>query len=124
MVIGTVTHNRTGAREKKMVGVFINTILLRISSIKRNMCVKELFQLLVSELTGVYKNQTYPFDLLIEDMRKDNKDLMELIEVVFSYENIKYKLQNKWHFSGFEIFNVLPSSKYHLCRVNPSGGQL
>ncbi|NIA18797.1 MAG: amino acid adenylation domain-containing protein, partial [Simkaniaceae bacterium] len=58
----------------------------------------------VKVLKKIYRHQRYPYDLLVQDLQNESVELSEMLEYVFSYENISYQLKNEWHFSGHEFF--------------------
>ena len=105
-VIGTPILNRTNFKEKNAAGMFINMAPLRInlSGVKT---FKEFVQNIAIESLGMLKHQKYSYQSLLEELRKDNKNMPSLYNVLISYQitnaqtqegNIKYKTE--WTFNG------------------------
>lgn len=105
-VIGTPILNRTNFKEKNAAGMFINMAPLRInlSGVKT---FKEFVQNISIESLGMLKHQKYSYQSLLEELRKDNKNMPSLYNILISYQitnaqtqegNIKYKTE--WTFNG------------------------
>ena len=105
-VIGTPILNRTNFKEKNAAGMFINMAPLRInlSGVKT---FKEFVQNIAIESLGMLKHQKYSYQSLLEELRKDNKNMPSLYNILISYQitnaqtqegNIKYKTE--WTFNG------------------------
>jgi len=109
IVIGTPVLNRTTVREKETIGMFINTMPVRINfdntvdfSVLTQGVTKTLFQSL--------KHQKYAADYLIEDIRATNSGFERLFDICLSYQNAKFVKYNdedaqegRWHFSGRQL---------------------
>lgn len=87
-VIGTPILNRTNFKEKHTTGMFINTAPLRIK-IEDNIdfvtCVKQIAQSSLSML----RYQKYPYQMLLEDLRKKDSTIPVLFDVMLSYQVTK-----------------------------------
>ena len=105
-VIGTPILNRTNFKEKKAAGMFIN-----MAPFKINMDEKIGFQKFVKNIAtdsmDMLKHQKYSYQALIENLRKRDKNIPNLYNILLSYQitnaqqtegDIKYKTE--WTFNG------------------------
>ncbi len=87
-VIGTPILNRTNFKEKHTTGMFINTAPLRIK-IEENCdfitCAKQIAQSSLSML----RYQKYPYQMLLEDLRKKDSSIPVLFDIMLSYQVTK-----------------------------------
>jgi amino acid adenylation domain-containing protein/thioester reductase-like protein len=87
-VIGTPILNRTNFKEKHTTGMFINTAPLRIK-IEENSdfisCAKQIAQSSLSML----RYQKYPYQMLLEDLRKKDSTIPVLFDIMLSYQVTK-----------------------------------
>jgi amino acid adenylation domain-containing protein/thioester reductase-like protein/non-ribosomal peptide synthase protein (TIGR01720 family) len=69
-VIGSASHNRNSDEQKKMTGMFVSTIPLKIN-IDKSLSFNEFVKNSGSEVNNIIKNHgRYPFDLLAGELRK------------------------------------------------------
>ncbi len=105
-IIGTPTHNRTGSAEKQTAGMFVNLLPYR-----QKMTACDTFQEIIKQVSrdfiSLFRNQKYPFNLLMEDIRSDQNFKQNLFKVIFSYENKPVSINNHWHFNGLESFPLV-----------------
>ena len=105
-VIGTPILNRTNFKEKQAAGMFIN-----MAPFKINMDEKIGFQKFVKNIAtdsmDMLKHQKYSYQALIENLRKRDKNIPNLYNILLSYQitnaqqtegDIKYKTE--WTFNG------------------------
>lgn len=70
VVIGMVNHNRGLPEHKKMIGMFVSTIPLRIQA-DDSLTFYELLEQIGQDINYIIKNHgKYPFDLLAADLRE------------------------------------------------------
>lgn len=87
-VIGTPILNRTNYREKHTTGMFINTEPLRIKIDENSdfvYCAKQIAQSSLSML----RYQKYPYQMLLEDLRKKDSTIPVLFDIMLSYQVTK-----------------------------------
>lgn len=87
-VIGTPILNRTNFREKHTTGMFINTAPLRIKIEEDSdfiSCAKQIAQSSLSML----RYQKYPYQMLLEDLRKKDSTIPVLFDIMLSYQVTK-----------------------------------
>lgn len=105
-VIGTPILNRTNFKEKQAAGMFIN-----MAPFKINMDEKIGFQKFVKNIAtdsmDMLKHQKYSYQALIENLRKRDKNIPNLYNILLSYQitnaqqtegDVKYKTE--WTFNG------------------------
>ena len=105
-VIGTPILNRTNFKEKQAAGMFIN-----MAPFKINMDEKIRFQEFVKNIAtdsmDMLKHQKYSYQALIENLRKRDKNIPNLYNILLSYQitnaqqtegDVKYKTE--WTFNG------------------------
>ncbi|MEC0172767.1 amino acid adenylation domain-containing protein [Paenibacillus graminis] len=111
ITIGMPLHNRTTPIEKQTMGTYISTAPF-VLDMHEQMDLMELLQKITREQSEVIRNQRYPFELLIQDLRKTNPDLMDydLFRVMLSYQNAKYDSEwlddTQWVFNGTELYDL------------------
>lgn len=122
-VIGTLIHNRLGKKEKKVTGMFVNTLPI-LCEVNRDDNFFNLVKDIGLKMTGVIRNQRFPLNRI--------KNLPEL-EVVYTYENIEFPVKHELHFAGYEFFPMVFRASnrgednrykleidYHTCRFDIS----
>jgi len=100
--IGTPILNRTNFNEKQTAGMFINTAALRIN-VNNNISFIELTKQIAQSSFSMLRSQKYPYEKLLKDLRKKQKDLPSLFDIMLSYQvtkandrNIKTHYEIEW----------------------------
>lgn len=108
LTIGTPVLNRTNAREKKTIGMFISTVPLRIR-VDHNQTFAEFSKSLDQVWFSVLKHQKYPYDCLLREVRDRHPEIDRLYEIGLSYQNAHlddqggtYAPDARWHFAGYQ----------------------
>jgi len=108
ITIGTPVLNRTNAREKKIIGMFISTVPLRIQ-MDGGIDFVEFSRLVDKTWYAALKHQKYPYDCLIRDIRDHSPGVDKLFDIAISYQNAKvdresglHNLEYRWHFNEFQ----------------------
>ena len=86
--------------------MFINTLPIT-AEIKKTEKFIDFIAIVKNEITGCFRHQKYPYDLMIGDLQKYNKSISSLFDIIFTYENIQYSLENTWHHDGNEFFPLV-----------------
>ena len=122
-VIGTPILNRTNFKEKNTAGMFINMAPLRIN-FDGITNFKDFIRLLSLKTLNLLKHQKYSYQSLIEDLRKDHKNLPNLYNIMFSYqitsakdEETNIKHETSWTFNG----NCTENLDIQISDINDSG---
>ena len=104
--IGLPILNRTNFKEKNTIGAYISTIPFKI-----NIASEEKFLDFIKGLKKNYfevlRNQKYPYNKILEDIRKKTNVSKNLYDVAFSYQNARdnhstsnIPYESDWIFNG------------------------
>jgi amino acid adenylation domain-containing protein/thioester reductase-like protein/non-ribosomal peptide synthase protein (TIGR01720 family) len=87
IVVGTVSAGRSHADLHKLIGMFVETLVIR-NNPAGNKTFKDFLADVKKKTLGAFANQNYPFEQLVSKVssRKD-KSRNPLFDVVFSFEN-------------------------------------
>ena len=90
IVVGTPIIGRELPELSNMLGVFVNTLALR-NKIDSSLSFEKFSNIVKDNCLNIFKNQSYPFDMLIKDLQI-NRDTSRnpLFDVVFVYQNNGY----------------------------------
>lgn len=86
-VIGTPILNRTNFRDKHTCGMFISTVPFRICL--ENIPFSDFVNKLSTETLGIFRHQRYPYEKILEHVRKENPSLPNLYNILISYQNAR-----------------------------------
>ena len=122
-VIGTPILNRSNAKEKHTVGMFISVVPFKL-----NLNHEDSFAKFTSKISAdffnIFRHQKYPYQTLLEDLRKQNSSIPNLYNVVLSYQNMRNNSQStktdyeaKWLFNG----NIADDMEIHFFDINDTG---
>ncbi|NLD47079.1 MAG: amino acid adenylation domain-containing protein, partial [Clostridiaceae bacterium] len=113
IVIGTPVLNRSNAKEKNMAGMFISAVPVRIY-INGEDSFESFVKYVSKELMLCFKNQKYPYELILKDYRDNNNTNGILNDIVFSYQNAKLEIGEyvenydaRWHFNGSQTESLV-----------------
>lgn len=87
-VIGTPILNRANFKEKQTAGMFINTAPLRIKLDNEKSFVDFTHQIASSSLS-MLRYQKYPYQMLLQNLRKKDANLPGLFDVMLSFQITK-----------------------------------
>ena len=105
-VIGTPILNRTNFKEKQAAGMFINMAPFKIN-IDEELEFKQFTKNIAMNSMEMLKHQKYSYQCLLEDLRKKNKNIPNLYNILLSYQitnaqqtegDVKYKTE--WTFNS------------------------
>ena len=104
-VIGTPILNRANVNEKNTAGMFINIAPLRVHFENQN-TFTDLIYSIAKESMGLLRHQKYPYQKILEDLRKSDSSIPNLYNIVLSYQitrsnnecDISY--DTRWSFNG------------------------
>ena len=87
-VIGTPILNRTNFEQKHTTGMFISTAPLRIN-LNHDLSFAEFIKQIASNTMSLFRHQRYPYQAILEDLRKKDSNIPNLYNVVLSYQITK-----------------------------------
>lgn len=88
VVVGTPVYNRTDRIERDIIGMFTTTMPFRMN-IPDNVIFNEVIESVTSELKKCYKNQKFPYDLLVKELGAYAAKNQDLFDVSINYYNTK-----------------------------------
>ena len=114
IVVGTPIIGRENTELSNVIGVFINSLALR-NKVDVNKTFKEFSNYIKENCLNCFKNQNYPFDILVKDL-KINRDPSRspLFDTMFIFQNEGYPTIN---FNGIKSKYFFPNnniSKFDL----------
>ena len=111
-VIGTPILNRTNFKEKSATGMFVNIAPFKIN-IKQEIEFKTFVKNIAVDSLNMLKHQKYSYQYFLEDLRKENRTIPNLYNILLSYQitntqmsggEVKYKTE--WNFNGYCADNI------------------
>jgi non-ribosomal peptide synthetase component F len=70
IAVGTIKHGRTHKEVESLIGLFLNTLVLR-SDLSENPSFRELIQQVRNTCRGAYAHQELPFNRLVDELHPD-----------------------------------------------------
>ncbi|MDB4866245.1 MAG: lchAA, partial [Cohnella sp.] len=111
VTVGTFMGNRTNAREKQMLGMFVSTIPMK-AHIDEQLDFLTFVGQNMKELMSVIRHQKYPYDTLINNLRENHGDLKRLFGISLEYQVMQWQEKEDLSlliepiFSGHEINDI------------------
>ncbi|OYD09093.1 non-ribosomal peptide synthetase [Paludifilum halophilum] len=112
LILGIPVLNRSGVKEKKMVGMFTSTMPFR-ASLDDNQAPEELIRQVNRDLMQCFLHQKYPYDLLVQDLELNQKGYDQLFQVCVNYYNTKLideidgmSMENVEFYNGSQIYSL------------------
>lgn len=90
--IGTPILNRGNFKEKRTTGMYISTIPFRIS-INHKIPFAEFLSNISADFSKIFRHQKYPYQYLLEDLRKKDSSIPNLYNILLSYQNVRSNKQ-------------------------------
>lgn len=120
-VIGTPILNRRSAAEKSTIGMFVSTMPLRIN-VDFEASFSEFCRQISANTFSALRHQHYPYENIINDLRKKHKNLSNLFNVLISYQITKtisdnVNCESYWTFNGFSQYDL----QIHILDLNDTG---
>ena len=72
VTVGVPVLNRSGAKEKKIAGMFVSTMPLTVA-VGENMTVLELARQITKEHMNIFRHQKYPYANILKFLREKHK---------------------------------------------------
>lgn len=122
-IVGTPILNRSNFKEKTTTGMYISTIPFRMEIDKELTCIDFINQVSKHELS-VFRNQRYPYRLLLDTIRKKFNISKNLYDVCLSYQNARnHRTDSSIPYSCRWLFNhcVVNNLDIHLYDIDDTG---
>lgn len=122
-VIGTPILNRSTFKEKHTTGMFISVVPFRVNLNHENSFI-DFAKTISRDFFDIFRHQKYPYEALLEDLRKESPNIPNLFNILLSYQNIrsnkqstKTNYESKWLFNN----NISDDMEIHFFDVNDTG---
>ena len=123
IVLGSPILNRNGIKEKKTIGLFVNTLPIKIS-VDGNVSFADLLKQVSDNQFSMFRHHKYPYSRLLEFLRMKYKFSNNLYDTIISYQNARNNSQTSdvnystnWDFNGF-----IPNSlEIHIYDMDNTG---
>lgn len=102
--IGTPILNRSNFAQKQTLGLFISTLPLRFNVDLENSFIEYAKKVALNSMS-LLRHSKYPYEYLLENLRKKQPDLPNLYNILLSYQITKtntdgYDYETRWSFNG------------------------
>ena len=106
LTIGVPVANRTSLHSKGSIGMFVSTVPVRIK-LSDDMRFSDFLRAVSNQWLSVLKHQKYPYEVLVQELRKTHKGLDSLYDITLSLQSGKFEkktelftFEGRWHFGG------------------------
>jgi fengycin family lipopeptide synthetase D len=110
IILGTTILNRVNSKEKETTGMFVSVAAPVRISVDDSMDFRTFTKSMLKENTDVLRHQKYPYNYIIRDLKKKHRISNRLFDIVLSYQNSKYHLNEtdtqytvKWISPGYQV---------------------
>jgi len=122
-VLGTPILNRSTFVEKNTPGMFISTVPFRFT-LSNDLSFIDFCKKIAFDSLGMFRHQKYPYQNILEDIRKKNPTQPNLYDILISYQNtrtnrnsVEVPYEVRWTFNN----NLADSMQIHLFDMNDEG---
>lgn len=122
-VIGTPILNRSGYKEKHTTGMFISTIPFKIS-LGYDFDFSYFVSSIGKDAISLFRHQKYPYQYLLENLRKKFHSLPNLYDILISYQNVRSEKQSSivpFHANWIPNNCLSDGMNIHLYDMNDTG---
>lgn len=112
LVIGVPIHNRTSRAQKEIVGMFTSTMPLRMK-LQDNMEINTFLKVLKNTYFDCLKNQRYPYDSLIREMKVSEKKYDSLFKLAINYYQFDFEDQSH----NFVLEDKYSGNQSYSCQI-------
>ena len=92
-VIGTPILNRGNFKEKQTTGMYISTIPFKVS-LNHNELFGDFISKISADFLKIFRHQKYPYQYLLEDLRRKDSNIPNLYNFAVSYQNVRSNKQS------------------------------
>ena len=119
--IGTPILNRSNFNQKQTLGLFISTLPLRFNINYKDSFIDYLKKIAINSMS-LLRHSKYPYEHILENLRKKQPDLPNLYNILLSYQITKtnsdgYDYETSWSFNG----NCPDDMQIHILDLNDYG---
>jgi amino acid adenylation domain-containing protein len=101
--VGTITAGRNHAELEELIGIFLNTLVLR-TDLSGNPSFKELLKRVQKITLGAYAHENLPFEVLVKTLRPDRHlSANPLFQVVFNFDPYLPTVELGWTLNQLDI---------------------
>ncbi|RAP12538.1 hypothetical protein C2W58_03447 [Bacillus pumilus] len=104
VVLGTFMGNRTNAKEKKMIGMFVSTIPMR-ASVQGSQSFLDFVKQVMADQMKILRHQKYPYNLLMNDLREREGFTGRLFDISLEYQVMQWQKKENLSFITEPIFS-------------------
>ena len=122
-MIGTPVLNRCNFSEKNMTGMFISTVPF-YSEVSKNLNCIDFLNSITKKEFAIFRHQKYPYDLILDNVRKKHNITKNLFDVCLSYQNARnhkndceIPYNSKWLFNHCLVNNL----DIHIYDIDDTG---
>ena len=122
-VLGTPILNRATFKEKHTSGMFISTVPFKVN-LGEDYTFAYFASKVASDTLGILRHQRYPYNTVLQNLRKKHNAVPNLYDILISYQNVRTNKQTssipyhtRWVFNGATSDGLDIS----LCDMNDSG---
>ena len=122
-ILGTPILNRTTFTEKNTPGMFISTVPLTFD-ITKDISFVDYAKNITTDLLSIFRHQKYPYQNILETIRKKEPNRPNLYDILISYQNTRTTAKHSdvpfevnWTFNN----NVSDSMQIHIYDMNDDG---
>lgn len=122
-IVGTPILNRSNFKEKNTTGMFISTVPFKMEIEENCSCIDLIDQVSKHELS-VLRHQRYPYNYVLDTIRKKYNITKNLYDVCLSYQNARnHRLTSSVPYSCRWLFNncVVNNLDIHLYDIDDTG---
>ena len=121
--IGTPILNRGNFKEKQTTGMFISNIPFRVS-VNHDISFAQFLSNISTDFLKIFRHQKYPYQYLLEDLRKQDSSLPNLYNIALSYQNARTNAQTstvKYESEWVETDYIADDIDIHIYDMNDTG---
>ena len=122
-VIGTPILNRGNFKEKQTTGMYISTIPFKVALNSENL-FGDFLSKISTDFLKIFRHQKYPYQYLLEDLRKKDNTVPNLYKLAISYQNVRSNKQTAnilYDSSWIGNSNISDDINIHLYDMNDTG---
>ncbi|MDA3809235.1 MAG: AMP-binding protein [Spirochaetaceae bacterium] len=105
-LLGMLTHNRLGKSEKKIAGMFVSTIALKIT-VDKHMSLSENLKNILGIILKGMRHQRFPLGGIKNPDPDIKGGVFDRLEIIYSYNSVEDPFDCKFLFSGAENFPLV-----------------